>query len=41
LLWGGLGAGDAVYLTGNPLSLFAITNQIPLLRDTYGVYVDY
>lgn len=35
---GGLGTGDEVYLMGNPLSAFAITNQIPSLKS-YGVTV--
>ncbi len=36
---GGLGAGNDLYLTGNPLSDFAKTNQIPTLIDTYGIDV--
>lgn len=36
---GGLGTGDYVYVTGNPLSLDARTNQIPRLRNVYGVTV--
>jgi len=36
---GGLGPGDLLELQGNPLSLFAQTNQIPRLRDQYGVDV--
>lgn len=36
---GGLGAGNALYLSGNPLSSFAQTNQIPSLRNTYGINV--
>ncbi|MEK7677470.1 MAG: hypothetical protein AAB676_16710 [Verrucomicrobiota bacterium] len=35
----GFGAGDQVFLSGNPLSSFARTNQIPALRNTYGVAV--
>lgn len=35
----GLGPGDQVWLGGNPLSKFAQTNQIPILRNTYGVSV--
>ncbi|MEI8139869.1 MAG: hypothetical protein WCI03_08380 [bacterium] len=38
-LHGGLGTGDVVYLIGNPLSLDAITNQIPVLEN-YGVTVN-
>ena len=30
---GGLGTGDMVVLSGNPLSAFARTNQIPILRS--------
>lgn len=36
---GGLGSGDSVYISGNPLSPFAQTNQIPELTNTYGVTV--
>jgi Leucine-rich repeat (LRR) protein len=32
-LQGGLGAGDQVYLSGNPLSDFAVTSQIPYLQS--------
>ena len=35
---GGLGTGSSVYVSGNPLSLYALTNQIPALQ-AYGVYV--
>ena len=35
---GGLGTGDVVYLIGNPLSQWAITNQIPSLKS-FGVTV--
>lgn len=35
---GGLGMSNAVYLIGNPLSQYAITNQIPIL-ESYGVAV--
>jgi Leucine-rich repeat (LRR) protein len=37
---GGLGAGDTVWLSGNPLSSFAVTNQIPILQAA-GVTVNY
>jgi Leucine-rich repeat (LRR) protein len=36
---GGLGPGSVVYVGGNPLSAFALTNQIPVLSNTYGVIV--
>ena len=36
---GGLGTGSVVYVGGNPLSDFALTNQIPVLSNTYGVIV--
>jgi Leucine-rich repeat (LRR) protein len=36
---GGLGVGDSVYLYANPLSDFAITNQIPILTDINHVTV--
>jgi Leucine-rich repeat (LRR) protein len=36
---GGLGTGNDLYLSGNPLSSFAQTNQIPVLRGTYGIDV--
>ena len=36
---GGLSAGDTVDVSGNPLSSFAQTNQVPLLRNVYGVTV--
>lgn len=35
---GGLGAGDVVHLSGNPLSPMAVTNQIPQLQG-FGVTV--
>jgi hypothetical protein len=35
---GGLGAGDVIHLTGNPLSPMAVTNQIPQLQG-FGVTV--
>ncbi len=38
---GGLGEGDSVYLKGNPLSTHAQTNQIPELRNTYNVEVNW
>jgi Leucine-rich repeat (LRR) protein len=38
---GGLGSGDKVWLSGNPLSQFAVTNQIPILQNIYGVIVYY
>lgn len=36
---GGLGPGDNVWLSGNPLTPFAQTNQIPILRNQYGVTI--
>lgn len=36
---GGLGPGDNVWLSGNPLTSFAQTNQIPILRNQYGVTI--
>ena len=36
---GGLGAGDTVYLFGNPLSQYARTNQLFKLTNTYHVTV--
>jgi hypothetical protein len=36
---GGLGPGDEVWLGANPLSSYAQTVQIPMLRNTYGVTV--
>ena len=36
---GGIGVGDQLELLSNPLSDFALTNQIPILRDVYGVDV--
>jgi len=36
---GGLSTGCVVYAGGNPLSDFALTNQIPTLSNTYGVIV--
>lgn len=36
---GGLGHGDRLELVYNPLSEFARTNQIPILRDVYGIDV--
>ena len=36
---GGLGSGDQLELNDNPLNDYAITNQIPILRDVYGIDV--
>jgi internalin A len=36
---GGLGPGDEIWLEGNPLTQYARTNQVPRLRDLYGVIV--
>ena len=36
---GGLGSNDVLYVTGDPLTSFATTNQIPTLRNTYGLTV--
>ena len=37
----GLDSGDVVNLSGNPLSDFALTNQLVLLTNTYHVTVYY
>ena len=33
--------GGIIHLRGNPLSDFAITNEIPILTGTYGVTVEH
>jgi internalin A len=37
---GGIGTGTVVYAGGNPLSKLALTNQIPLLSNIYGVVIN-
>jgi hypothetical protein len=37
---GGLAPGSYIYVQPNPLSDFALTNQIPILQNTYQINVE-